>query len=122
MNREEHIQVITDKEEIYDKCENMEQLFDKYYLPLLVKHFSKVYQLEQENKELSRMCELYSRSVYYAELTEAKERINKAIEYIKIYRSYQKIDNKDYLKGRDEIGCLDICQVDELLDILKEVE
>ena len=51
-----------------------------------------------------------------------QERINIAIEYIKIYRSYQKIDNKDYLKGRDEIGCLDICQVDELLDMLKGVE
>ena len=51
-----------------------------------------------------------------------KEVINKAIEYIRIYRSYQKINNKDYLKGRDEIGCLDISQVDELLDILKEVE
>ena len=51
-----------------------------------------------------------------------KEVIDKAKEYIKIYRSYKKIDNKDYLKGRDEIGCLDICQVDELLDILKEVE
>ena len=51
-----------------------------------------------------------------------KEVIDKAIKYIRIYRSYQKIDNKDYLKGRDEIGCLDICQVDELLDILKEVE
>lgn len=51
-----------------------------------------------------------------------KEVIEKVIEYIKIYRSYQKIDNKDYLKGRDEIGCLDICQVDELLEILKEEE
>lgn len=51
-----------------------------------------------------------------------KEVIDKAVEYIKIYRSYQKNDNKDYLKGRDEIGCLDICQVDELLDILKGVE
>ena len=60
-------------------------------------------QLQQENKKY-------------------KEVIEKAIEYIIIYRSYQKIDNKDYLKGRDEIGCLDIYQVDELLDILKEVE
>ena len=51
-----------------------------------------------------------------------KEVFDKAIEYIRIYRSYQKINNKDYLKGRDEIGCLDIYQVDELLDILKEVE
>ena len=55
-------------------------------------------------------------------IDEYKEVIDKAIEYIKIYRSYQKIDNKDYLKGRDEIGCLDICQVDDLLDILKEVK
>jgi len=52
---------------------------------------------------------------------EYQEKIDKAIEYIRIYRSYQKIDNKDYLKSRDEIGCLDIYQVDELLDILKEV-
>ena len=59
--------------------------------------------LQQENKKL-------------------KEVIDKVIEYIRIYRSYQKIDNKDYLKGRDEIGCLDIYQVDELLDILKGVE
>ena len=58
--------------------------------------------LEKENKKL-------------------KEVIEKAIEYIRIYRSYQKINDRDYLKGRDEIGCLDICQVDELLDILKEV-
>ena len=50
-----------------------------------------------------------------------KKVIDEAIEYIRIYRSYQKIDNKDYLKGRDEIGCLGIYQVDELLDILNEV-
>ena len=48
----EHIPVITDREELYDKCENMEQLFDKYYLPLLDKHFSKTYKLQQENKQL----------------------------------------------------------------------
>ena len=67
--------------------------------------------------------ELFNELVNWREESkELQERINKAIEYIKIYRSYQKIDNKDYLKGRDEIGCLDICQVDELLDILKEVK
>ena len=52
MNKEEHISVITDREELYDKCENMEQLFDKYYLPLLDKHYSKIYELQQENKQL----------------------------------------------------------------------
>lgn len=49
---EENILVITDKEELYDKCENMEQLFYKYYLPLLDKHYSKTYKLQQENARL----------------------------------------------------------------------
>lgn len=49
---EENILVITDREELYDKCENMEQLFDKYYLPLLDKHYSKTYKLRQENTRL----------------------------------------------------------------------
>ena len=51
MNKE-HIPVITDREELYDKCENMEQLFDKYYLPLLDKHYSKTYELQQESQKL----------------------------------------------------------------------
>ena len=51
---EENIPVITDREELYDKCENMEQLFDKYYLPLLDKHYSKTYKLQQENQSLKK--------------------------------------------------------------------
>lgn len=56
MNKE-NIPVITDREELYDKCENMEQLFDKYYLPLLYKHYSKVYELQQENNQLKEQLE-----------------------------------------------------------------
>ena len=62
MNKE-NIPVITDREKLYDKCENMEQLFDKYYLPLLDKHYSKTYELKQENQKY-------------------KEVIDKAIEYL----------------------------------------
>ena len=51
-----------------------------------------------------------------------KEVIDKIKEYITIYRSYENINGKDYLKGRDEIGTLSLSQVDKLLDILKEVE
>lgn len=50
-----NIDVITQKKELYDKCENMEELYDKYYLPLLEKHYKKTYILEQaldENKKL----------------------------------------------------------------------
>lgn len=56
MNKE-NIPVITDREELYDKCENMEQLFDKYYLPLLDKHYSKIYELQQENQQLKERYE-----------------------------------------------------------------
>lgn len=56
MNKE-NIPVITDREKLYDKCENMEQLFDKYYLPLLDKHYSKTYELQQENKQLKDRIE-----------------------------------------------------------------
>lgn len=57
MNKEEHVQVITDREELYDKCENMEQLFDKYYLPLLDKHYSKTYEIQQENKKYKEVID-----------------------------------------------------------------
>ena len=56
MNKK-NIPVITDREKLYDKCENMEQLFDKYYLPLLDKHYSKIYELQQENQQLKEKVE-----------------------------------------------------------------
>ena len=49
---EEKVPIITDRKEIYEKCENMQQLFDKYYLPLLIKHFEEIYELQQENQQL----------------------------------------------------------------------
>ena len=52
--------------------------------------------LQQENHELNRMCELYGKSLYYAELEDYKSRCEKAIEYIekqkkKMYKSRNKI-------------------------------
>ena len=55
----ENIEVITDREELYDKCENIEQLFDNYYLPLLDKHYSKTYRLQQENEKNKHYKTLY---------------------------------------------------------------
>ena len=86
-------------------------------------------QLQQENKELKEHIEKYE---HYCKTTgieelmkenkKYKEVIDKIKEYITIYRSYEDINGKDYLKGRDEIGTLSLSQVDKLLDILKEVE
>lgn len=38
--------------------------------------------LQQENQDLSRICELYGKSLYNAELTDYKSRIEKAVEYL----------------------------------------
>ena len=50
-----NINVITQKKELYDKCENMEELYDKYYLPLLEKHYKKTYILEQALDEIEKI-------------------------------------------------------------------
>ena len=96
---EENILVITDREELYNKCENMEQLFDKYYLPLLDKHYSKTYKLQQENARL-------------------KEKIEKIIEYVNHYetiRGYYEYEECGY----DEYNYEEDLK-EELLDLSKE--
>ena len=82
-------------------------------------------ELSKENNKhltlsiLSVLLFQYNQSLI-KEKNNLQNRIDKAIEYIKIYRSYEKIDGKDYLKNREEIGSLSLLQVDDLLDILKE--
>ena len=51
-----NINVITQKKELYDKCENMKELYDKYYLPLLEKHYKKTYILEQALDDIEKIC------------------------------------------------------------------
>lgn len=47
-----------------------------------------------------------------------KDRIDKAIEYIKHYTEYYKVDGKDYLKEMRNYG-LEDDQIPELLELLK---
>jgi hypothetical protein len=91
MNKEK-VLVIADREELYDKCENMEQLFSEYYLPLLDVHYRKTYDLQN--------------------------RIDKAIEYINHYetiRGYYEYEENGY----DEYNYEDDLK-QELLEILGE--
>ncbi len=48
------IEIIPTKDWLYDKCENMEQLYDKYYYPLLVENKELKKQLEEYQKELEK--------------------------------------------------------------------
>ena len=84
MNKE-NIPVITDREKIYDKCENMEQLFDNYYLPLLDKHYSKTYELQRENQSLKEQVDYLRRSIERKEETIIdleQERVPYTNEYV----------------------------------------
>lgn len=44
--------MINDKEELYDKCENIEQLYDNYYLPLAKEKQDLIKYLEDMRREL----------------------------------------------------------------------
>ena len=101
MNKK-NIPVITDREKLYDKCENMEQLFDKYYLPLLDKHYSKSYKLQQENKQLKQVIDKVKELI--------KDNIRETTyEYIGSNRTKVLLELRMYNDS-----------VNELLDILKE--
>ena len=55
MNKD--INKIVQKNELYDKCENMEELYDKYYVPLLEFHYKKICVLEQALNEIKKICD-----------------------------------------------------------------
>lgn len=68
------IEIIPTKGWLYDKCENIEQLYDKYYYPLLV-----------ENKNLKSQIEYLRRSIERKEETVTElelERVPYTNEYI----------------------------------------
>ena len=50
------INKIVQKNELYDKCENMEELYDKYYVPLLEFHYKKISVLEQALDDIEKIC------------------------------------------------------------------
>lgn len=86
--------------------------FNKEWLDLLLEN--------KDNENASFVLSDNDTRILLTYIEILQNRIDKAIEYIKIYRSYEKIDGKDYLKNREEIGSLSLLQVDDLLDILKE--
>ena len=52
------LEVIITKEELYDKCENVEQLYDGFYYPLLVEYKGLKKQLEVLQQELEQLKEI----------------------------------------------------------------
>ena len=52
---------------------------DMHYAIVL---YDLIIKLQKENEALKRMCEIYRKSLYNADLTKAEERINEAMAYI----------------------------------------
>lgn len=78
------------KEELYDKCENMEQLYDKYYLPL-----------QQQNKELHNKIDI-------------------SIGILKTWKDYCKVNHKNSDDFDKEHWTYCIEKIEGLEEVLKD--
>lgn len=56
-------EIIITKRELYDKCENMEELYDNFYCPLLVEYK----ELKKKSQELKRQLEEYQKELEKAD-------------------------------------------------------
>lgn len=99
---------------------------DLYYLEGTIEDLQqKVEQLEKENKELNRMCELYGQSLYNADLTKAEKKIEQlenirkeAIEYVEKSKLNQLDTYCKYLHINFETEKIE--NLDDLLNILNK--
>ena len=133
------LEIIPTKGILYDKCENIEQLYDNFYFPLLVEFKDLKKQLEylrsgeylnqlkfernmlenivqnmevsKEDKEFIDMT--HRNTELLEENQELKDRINKAVEYI----NDLSLDFYDYECEQLIVGKY---VINDLLDLLKE--
>ena len=112
----EEIKNIEDLLDVFEYTDGIYYLGD--YSNITIANFirnlqQKVEQLEKENKELNRMCELYSQSLYNADLTKAEKKVEQlenirkeAIELIKKYQRKDEFLNLNEWQTRDLLNIL----------------
>ncbi len=98
-------EVIITKGELYDKCENIEQLYDKFYYPLLVEYK----ELKNQQKEFINYLE--EKIKYFKDLEQFA---------IKIFNN-KAVINLDLIKRNIEEDNLLICNFEEILQKYKEI-
>ena len=76
-----------------------------------------IHSLEKENQELKKIVELYSKSLYNAELTKCKEVIDRIINETKETRNIINNNRDDNVLSK---GCL-LSYLEIIEDLLKEV-
>ncbi len=121
--KDEIKEIIDRAKKLKDKCSCCEKIGNDVYVSryheletqnlieavyIIDKLLDYITNLEQENEELNRMCEIYSKSLYNADLTKAEARIDKAIHRIQLLQMDGEICIKDLglivrdLTGGDE--------------------
>ena len=82
------LEIIITKEELYDKCENVEQLYDGFYYPLLVEYKGLKKQLEVLQQENKKYKEVIDKANKFAD-DYAKE----WVEYDEVLEDMQRLKN-----------------------------
>ena len=92
---------ITTKGVLYDKCENMEELYDNYYFPLLVEFK----ELQKQNTELKEQILLLKASEPMLEFAKQtyKDNWNKLKEWLEEELGSKYIHKYDVLEKLQEI-------------------
>lgn len=104
-------EIIPTKGILYDKCENVEQLYDNYYYPLLVEFK----QLQQENKLLKDKYNLRERK-WEKWNTEKSILSSKMSEYLCKYQNIK----REY-KNQNDCLCKYKAENNQLQEVIEEV-
>ena len=85
-------EVIITKGELYDKCENIEQLYDKFYYPLLVEYKELKKQFEEWKKLLNKFKIQQKEFIKYLEnMLDDENDIFSVVRVKYILQKYKKI-------------------------------
>ena len=130
------LEVIITKEELYDKCENVEQLYDGFYYPLLVEYKGLKKQLEVLQQELEQLKEIEKEHrTINGELRVENKELKKQLEEADLELQLLDMITDENIKYKNQqkefIEYLETATIDPqsmlhyrncLLEILKEVE
>ena len=104
MNKELVFRIINSKDSMYDLCENMEQLYDNFYQPLLIEYEN---MSEKYITQLNTIRELKrnQNNVLQQENKQLKDNWNTLWQYIleKDNRGYEKVYTEDILNKMQEL-------------------
>jgi len=124
-----NINVITQKEELYDKCENMEELYDKFYYPLLVEYKELKKQLEDykklgfkylqdKNNNLETQLEEYKKDIKDLDNQNKRAFENMQLNQLKVCNMVKQ--QKEFIKWLESIKFIRIIPIEMVCDKYKE--